>query len=144
MEEEIDILARTIYAEARGEYKTVGISGLIAIVNIVMNRLKHPKIFGNSVRDICLKPYQFSCWLKDDPNYSVLQNVTQDDALFKICVTVAKEGIDQKYPDLTHTSDHYHYFTASIPYWAKHHTPKVIIGRHLFYQLQPPRVIHEN
>ena len=43
--EDIDILARTIFGEARGEYEHVegGISALIGVGNVVMNRVKAQK-----------------------------------------------------------------------------------------------------
>lgn len=135
MQQEIDVLARTLYGEARGEYKTIGIAAFIAIGNVVINRLKFPKFFGTNVQEICLKPYQFSCWLENDPNYFLIQKVTENDPLFSICWEVAHSCIEKKYPDLTQKSDHYHHFVSEIPYWAKHKVPKIILGRHFFYQL---------
>jgi len=69
--EEVDVLARTLYGEARGE----GLLGLEAIANVIMNRLKISRKktngywWGNSIVGICRKPYQFSCWNKDDLKY---------------------------------------------------------------------------
>lgn len=37
---DIDIFARTLYGEARGEYKHHGAAALIAVANVIMNRLK--------------------------------------------------------------------------------------------------------
>jgi spore germination cell wall hydrolase CwlJ-like protein len=143
MQEDIDILARTIYGESRGEYKKTGISAFIAIGNVVMNRLNFPQIFGSSVRKICLKPYQFSCWLVNDPNYSLIKTVETADSLFALCLEVAAGCVEKKYPDLTHGSDHYHPFMDTLPYWALSQKPKIILGHHLFYQLKT-LPFHEN
>ncbi len=62
-EEDKDTLARTIYGEARGEYprKDGGLASLIAVANVILNRSKNNKRrFGRTVRDVCLKPLQFS------------------------------------------------------------------------------------
>ena len=54
---DLDILARTIYGEARGE-KTVGKK---AIACVVLNRYKSGKWFaGKTIAETCQKIYQFS------------------------------------------------------------------------------------
>ena len=55
-----DILARTIWGEARGEGK----GGMEAVALVVLNRLdvsnqKGGYWWGNTLLDICRKPYQF-------------------------------------------------------------------------------------
>lgn len=63
--DDIDILARTIYGEARGE-KTIGKK---AIACVVLNRYKSGKWFaGKTIAETCQKKYQFSCWNPTDPN----------------------------------------------------------------------------
>jgi spore germination cell wall hydrolase CwlJ-like protein len=135
---DIDILARTIYGEARGEYHHPrgGLSAYIAVGNVVMNRLKQKSWFGHSIRDVCLKPFQFSCWNHDDPNYKLLQNPPLNDALFHTCKKVAEGVIMHKWPDLTQGADHYYCDSMKMaPSWAVGHKPVVIIGRHRFFKL---------
>lgn len=61
IEHDIDILARTIYGEARGE-KTAGKK---AVACVIMNRYKAKKWFsGKTIAETCQKPWQFSCWNK--------------------------------------------------------------------------------
>src|SRR4051812_25123549 len=62
---ELDILALTIYGEARGET----IEGQIAVGNVIRNRVVALK---KTYRDICLADKQFSCWNTNDPNYIIL------------------------------------------------------------------------
>ena len=134
-EEDIDITARTIFGEARGEYacKDGGISALIAVANVIHNRFLQGR-FGKNHQDICMKPFQFSCWNTNDPNRIIIENIDQKLPLFKICRDVAKNVLEGHWPDLTKGSDHYH--TKDIyPYWSVKKTPEVTIGRHHFYKL---------
>jgi hypothetical protein len=48
-----DILARTIYGEARGELQKFGKKSLCAIANVVINRLKKGAM-GNQLRKFAL------------------------------------------------------------------------------------------
>lgn len=132
-ERDVDILARTIYGEARGELFQHGIASLIAVANVVFNRFK--KNFAPTIADVCLAPYQFSCWNEHDINYKKIKNVTTDDCVFKACVEVAENVLSLKWPDLTDGCDHYHN-KAVKPAWAMYLTPKRIFGSHYFYNLK--------
>lgn len=131
---DIDIFARTLYGEARGEYAKTGIAALIAVGNVIMNRFKRKK-YGDTIADVCLKPRQFSCWNQCDPNRILIQDINLDGIpLFKHCLKVALMLVDGEWPDLTQDSDHYH--TKSIrPYWARNGKIKLRLGNHIFYKL---------
>ncbi len=130
---DLKILAKTIYGEARGELNNFGLAPLIAVGNVVLNRFR--KKFANSIADVCLAPYQFSCWNSKDPNYEKLKNLDESSTIFKTCLEIARNLIEGKWPDLTDGCDHYH--AKSIkPHWAGHLTPKRIFGNHLFYSLK--------
>lgn len=136
--DEIDILARTIYGEARGEYEGFegGISALIAVGNVVMNRLKARSWYGQSIEEICQKPWQFSCWNKEDPNRAILMQDEIIDPVFSVCYQVATKVALKEWPDLTKGSDHYHATTLPIfPTWARGQKPKIRLAKHIFYQL---------
>ena len=107
--EDIDVLARTIYGEARGEYKRPdgGIASLIAVANVVMNRLKAKTWYGMTVKEVCQKPFQFSCWNKQDPNRALItSSKVAEDSLFMTCQQVAQQVVTEQWPDLTRGSDH--------------------------------------
>lgn len=133
-----EILAKTIYGEARGEYNLLngGLSSLIAIGNVVINRLKQNMWFGSTISEVCLKPKQFSCWNHNDPNRPLLdlplthQKLIQD-PIFNKCLEVAKNI--NVLPDLTKGSDHYHHQNIN-PYWCAQKKPMVHIGHHVFYK----------
>ena len=131
--EDIMILAKTIYGEARGELSNFGLAALIAVANVVLNRAK--KRFAPSVRDVCLAPYQFSCWNRGDPNYFKLKELDENNRIFKICLDVAKNVLNEAWPDLTDGCDHYHRKSMQ-PFWAVYIEPKRSFGNHLFYNLK--------
>ncbi|MDP3372575.1 MAG: cell wall hydrolase [Candidatus Paracaedibacteraceae bacterium] len=135
---EIDIMARTIYGEARGEYTRVdgGLSALIAVGNVIMNRVDQKSWFGRSIRDVCLKPYQFSCWNDTDVNRQKLINVTPSCSLYKECLAVAEAISRYRYPDLTKGADHYYSVDLKVPpKWALSAKECVHIGKHRFFKL---------
>lgn len=126
---EIDLMARTMYGEARGE----GISGMQAVANVIMNRVKAGAWYGKTVEDVVLKPYQFSCWNEDDPNRRVIMDVTTSNTLFKNAYDLARQAYNGTLPDITNGATHYH--AASItPYWSKSLTKTASVGNHIFYK----------
>ena len=128
MDTDTEIMAKTLYGEARGE----GISGLEAVANVIMNRVKKPCWWGKTIREVCLKPMQFSCWNTDDPNRSKLMGDLSHDPLFDVCKRIAVRAIRGLLPDKTKGSTHYH--TLSVhPRWASALVPNAQIGNHLFY-----------
>lgn len=131
----VDVLARTIWGEARGE----GSHGMQAVANVVMNRVYHAQRkgkfwWGNNVIQVCQKPYQFSCWNRSDANFSKLQAVDARDLYFASSLRIARRAVIDALPDLTNGATHYH--TKAIkPFWAKGHRPCAQIGSHLFYHM---------
>ena len=139
--EEIDILARTIYGEARGEYgrRDGGMAALIAVGNVVMNRLKAKTWYGLTLKEICQKPFQFSCWNRQDPNRAlIMSSQIEQEPIFKICREVAQQVVTYQWPDLTQGSDHYYALTLSNPpAWSQQAQPRLKLGQHVFFKLTP-------
>ena len=132
-QQDLDTLARTIYGEARGELYKFGIFSLIAVANVVMNRKK--KNFAKTIHNVCVAPYQFSCWNKNDPNYSKIVNPPENCVIFRKCLEIAENVLSEKWPDLTDGCDHCHERSIK-PYWAVYRSPKRIFGSHFFYVLR--------
>jgi spore germination cell wall hydrolase CwlJ-like protein len=135
-----EVLARTIYGEARGEYHPGpnGTRGLIAVGNVVMNRVAQQTWFGRSVGEVCLKPYQFSCWNPNDPNRLKLLTVSDESSIFRTCFDVALTVTAMMCADETCGSDHY--FSTSmktLPPWVGDAPERIRIGRHRFYKIYP-------
>ncbi len=147
MSYDLDILARTIYGEARGE----PIDGKIAVANVVLNRTRIAQelfkergkvfshLFGNgTVAGACLRPYQFSCWNEKDPNSEKVKKIKASDLYFAECITVAKMALAGLCIDNTQGSTHYHVTSIGFPpSWKGNGEPDkepvVIIGSHSFY-----------
>lgn len=129
-----DILARTLFGEARGEYEKTGLAAFIGVANVVMNRLQ-ATTYGATLTEVCLKPWQFSCWNESDPNYVILKDPTLRHPLLPICHDVAKAVALGHWPDITKGSTHYHASTITPPAWSKKQKPTIILGHHIFYRL---------
>jgi N-acetylmuramoyl-L-alanine amidase len=131
----IDVLARTLWGEARNQ----GTHGMQAVANVVMNRTAHAQEkgrfwWGNNVIQVCQKPYQFSCWNRNDPNFSKVQSVDESDLYFASAVRIARRAVIGVLDDITNGATHYH--TKNIaPYWAKGRAPCAEIGSHVFYHM---------
>lgn len=125
----VDTLARTIWAEARGE----GRQGMEAVACVILNRAAKPCWWGRSIESVCTKPWQFSCWNANDPNLSKLLSVTEKDGSFKEAVEIATLAEAGELKDMVFGATHYHTITIS-PKWAQGHTPVVVIGNHAFYK----------
>ena len=133
---EIDVLARTIWGEARGE----GREGMEAVAGVVMNRARIAEEkggcwWGNSVIQICQKPYQFSCWNRDDANFRKVLAADENDAHFALAEGIAALALAGKLPDVTCGATHYH-AAGATPEWAHREKPAAVIGRHIFYRLE--------
>ncbi len=130
---DLTIVAKTLYGEARGELNPFGLASLISIANVIVNRWK--KHFAKNPADVCLAPYQFSCWNQNDPNYNKIKTVDENSPIYKTCLEVAKNVLDETWPDLTDGCDHYHEKSIK-PYWAAYRSPKRVFGNHYFYSLK--------
>ena len=115
-------LAINDYHEARGE----PIEGRIAIGHIVLNRcLKH----GVSVKDVILKPWQFS-WHNHN-SYPAITDMVALQKSLEIPDMVINERLSGK--DLWR-ADHYFNPSIALPSWAEKMTFIKRIGNHDFYR----------
>jgi spore germination cell wall hydrolase CwlJ-like protein len=137
-EKDRDILARTLWGEARGESS----AGLLAVAWTIRNRVNDGKTkswWGEGYAGVCQKPYQFSCWNKNDPNYASLSGAKQipfrELAEARIA---ADQVIDGKVPDPTGGATHYYATTmANAPTWAKRANQTLKLGHHVFFKDVP-------
>lgn len=122
-------LAKTIWGEARGE----GLQGMQAVANVVMNRVNAASWYGASIKDVVLKPYQFSCWNENDPNRAKIDKLSIEDLAASGALNVARQVISGKLKDITGGATNYH-ATSVNPAWAEKMTKTVQIGNHIFYK----------
>jgi spore germination cell wall hydrolase CwlJ-like protein len=133
---EADVLARTLWGEARGE----GALGMQAVAAVILNRVaiaqkKGRFWWGNTILQVCQKPYQFSCWNKLDPNFKKIADVDERDLHFATALRIARRAVIGIIDDPTQGATHYH-ASGILPNWASGTEPCARIGHHLFYRLE--------
>jgi len=134
--DDLDIAARTIWGEARGEPD----AGKIAVMWVIRNRAEVGGWWGDTVKDVCLKKWQFSCWNSDDPNRAKIEALSKDSPDYRHCVAIAAQVLVGSHYDITHGATHYHSKDMSIsPAWTtgpdgKPLEPLANIGNHLFFK----------
>ena len=138
-----EIFALTLYGEARGEK----VEGQIAVANVIMNRLKHYPSKYKTVADVCLEKEQFSCWNESDPNYSVLEALSQQmiknnimETTLRQCLYIARGVLGGNFLDNTKAA--LHYLTNNLfnsnkrPSWAANPSnPPITIGNQVFFNV---------
>lgn len=118
---DIDTLARTLYGEADANN---GVDAR-AIANVIMNRTKHTN-WPQSVREVCLQPWQFSCWNTNDPNRARI--LAAEGPWFDRCKEIATEVYNGgAVYDQTKGATHYYASYVKKPKWAK--------GKHPVYSV---------
>lgn len=122
---DLDILARTVYGEARNQ----SYQGMKAVAHVVLNRVKKGSP-DHTISKAALRHMQFSCFNANDPNFKLVQTVGLDDNLFVCCMNAALEAIRET--DFTYGATHYHTKSVS-PSWSKGQTPCLVIDQHVFY-----------
>lgn len=127
-----EVVARTIWGEAR----SVGEAGMEGVACVIRNRVERPGWWGTSWEGVCLKPWQFSCWNKGDPNREKLMAVNETDPLFYEAMVIAEKVIDGKQPDITGGADSYYSTYIPAPHWTYGARFTVQIGNLKFYVTQ--------
>lgn len=128
--DERDVLARTLWGEARGE----GRRGMQAVANVIMRRVQFPRWWGRDVISVCRAPWQFSVWNPDDRNLPLLLAVDKRDREFRVALEVAEQAIGGQLADITNQADHYHTHAVQ-PLWSRGQTPVATLGNHRFFRL---------
>lgn len=128
------ILARTLYGEAAGEKA----KGKEAVAEVVVNRARSSR-YPNAVADVCLQPWQFSCWNSIDPNRAKIISLSPGtgDAVFDACFEIAGRALNGQIHHLSDDVLHYHADYINSPSWVRFSPNSVLevkIGRHLFYR----------
>lgn len=133
---EIDVLALTVYAEARGE----PIEGRIAVACVIRNRVFDGR-WGQTYASVCLWPKQFSCWnAGTEANHVKLIALTEQltagtlipDALLEECYWIAEGIITNRIGARVGNSTHYHTIKVD-PSWAPTGHLIARVGSQLFY-----------
>lgn len=137
-EKDRDILARTLWGEARGE----SLTGQIAVAWTIRNRVSDGKAkswWGEGYAGVCQKPYQFSCWNKNDPNFAYLSGAKPIPFReFAQAQIAADQVLAGKVPDPTSGATHYYAIAMSIPpAWARFAKQTLRLHGHVFFKDVP-------
>lgn len=98
------VFAMGLCGEARGE----GRSGMEAVAQTIMNRVAHPKRYGAGVREVWLQPWQYDCFMHDDPNRAKLLDFWQTEpASYALAEAVAAEALGGALSDTVGPATHY-------------------------------------
>lgn len=137
-EKDRDILARTLWGEARGE----SLAGQIAVAWTIRNRVYDGNTkswWGEGYAGVCLKPYQFSCWNKNDPNFAYLSGAKP--------IPVGQFAQAQKAADLVMSGTEHdptegatHYYATTMPKapaWTVGAKQTLKFGHHVFFKDVP-------
>ena len=135
---DLDILARTIAAEARSE----SVLGQAAVAHVALNRLVSQHGGKENLTDILLDSKQFSAWNKRQ-NYTDMKNVyiNKDDPSYENAKSISIAVLDGRITDPTYGSNHYYANKGenkiSPPSWysdelKRAKTNRYQIGDHLF------------
>ena len=130
-----EILALTIYGEARGE----PVEAQIAVGCVIRNRVSADKGYN----EVCLEPKQFSCWNEFDPNYPILTGLADKmtthvfipEPILKQCLYISFGIINGAILDNTHGSKNYmttDLWNTHIVDWAKDMKISAIYGKQTF------------
>jgi len=143
---ERDVLLLTLLGEARGEE----LEGRVAVGCVIRNRMADDR-WPDSIRDVCLQRFQFSCWNGGDLNYKALMEharlLTNDHAVRSNFVPTSIDKETRWLADgllsgivRDRVGGANHYLTRAKwetdpPKWAKDQRPSAFVGRHCFFKL---------
>lgn len=145
----VDVLALTMYGEARGDSKVDGssVEERLAIGCVIRNRLRIGNRFGVTYQQVCWQRLQFSCWNPNDPNSEVLWSAARSMAAgIRITDPILREthwlasGVAEQYVrDLTNGATHFYSPRSMVPVgrtpdWAMLKTPCARVGSQLFFK----------
>ena len=131
---DIDIVAKTLWGEARGE----GEQGMRAVAWVIRNRAMDDR-WPDAPLKVCLQPWQFSCWNKEDPNLSKLRQLDFSDPNYARAYAVAADVLTTSTQcDPTKGANHYlarWLHNSSPPRWVRSGEKTDTIGEHVFFKL---------
>ena len=125
---DLDIAAKTVWGEARGE----GDLGMLAVACVLVNRAK---LKDAHLADVCLKPFQFSCWNEVDTNKPKIESLTPDDSFYRQAMISVLQAIDRAGSDKDPSRGATHYATITArPWWADKMEMCATIYHHMFFK----------
>ena len=124
---ELTLFALLVLGEARVE----GWQGKLGVAHVAWTRYQ-ARTFGSTLENVILRPLQFSCFNKNDPNRAKMLTV-KNDAIWQECFEAAWRVYRDDSIDPTGGANHYCHFT-SHPAWLEGMEQTCQIGDHCFFR----------
>ena len=140
-DDEMKCMADNMYWESRNQ----SFRGLIAVGNVVMNRVADPR-FPNTICEVVKQGPEIKSWIsgkyfpkRDSCQFSWYcdgksdEIPEQDKDLYEYVRALAVKVSSNFFGDLTNGATHYHAYYVR-PDWAETKTPTVRVDAHIFYR----------
>jgi N-acetylmuramoyl-L-alanine amidase len=124
---ELDVVARTVWGEARGE----GRKGMQAVAEVILNRARDPRWPGSPL-EVVHQPRQFSAWNEDDPNRARMLLLSLQDPSFRLAYRALLDALEGG--NITFGANHYFAAPLAPPQWSRRMIETTQIGRHRFFR----------
>ena len=125
----IDLLATLLFSE------TKDMEDAISISHVVLNRMKRPQRFGESLEDVIYAPKQFSGVNSNEWNKVIEGKLTpKEQEIYNSFRGIAEASIIGAINDPTEGADHYFNPKISNPSWAKEMTEVYKTPSHTYYK----------
>ena len=128
-----ETLARTLYGEARGD----GADGMTAVASVVLNRVNSGVTWwGHDIETVCLKPWQFSCWIEGNADYDSMLAADESDPSYALALDIAAQAVAGTLADTVNGATTYK--VTSLPWpraWGRECQPVAVVGHQSFYCL---------
>lgn len=128
--DDLDLLARTIQAEAGGE----SYEGQLAVGAVIGNRARSGKYGGSTLRDVIMAPGQFSAWngvtgYAGGKGALDMNKIRPSETALRVAQTILAGG----YQDPTGGATHYYNPSVATPKWGQAAGGQwKTIGNHIF------------
>lgn len=136
-----ELMGLTIWAESRGE----PLAGKVAVGTVILCRVVHRKWDGRNVREVCLWPYQFSCFNRYDEQRPRIVEIAEEfdksasgNKCLKDCNIVSQgllKGVIRKDADIWKAKACQYLTTEAkkrVDWWKKMKFVKQICNHHFY------------
>lgn len=115
----------TIFGEARGE----GMQGMIAVGNVIRNRMRFRFFSDGTIQDTVLRDRQFSVWNNADKQRVRVARARMDDPrLLEAKIAWERSATENLIGDAV-----MYHNDQVVPYWKASYAQVAVLGRHTFY-----------
>lgn len=116
---DVDLVARVMWAEARGE----PLLGLLGVAYVILNRVDAHTWYGSTIQEVSLMPYQFQ-------GLQQAVEIANDNVDLVRIRRLAFLALERQVDDPTHGATHF--YSGKKPYWADDMVVTAKIGGHTF------------